>query len=163
VHGEGEGPLCPTAAHQHLIEKRGGAGRLLQCIKGNKAPATRDFTKFLVKAISERQQTWPSQKAVKDGTAPKQTLKEWRENQRLAKVSSPPPRGSPPTSPRPWKETKSQPKTEAKDQPGRKGAVDYKSALEKGKEGAQGRLLKEDEEMLNRRLEKARRILDYVR
>jgi hypothetical protein len=52
------------------IEQRGGAARLKQCIEGNKAPQSRDFTRFLAKAISERQQTWPSQTAVKDGTAP---------------------------------------------------------------------------------------------
>jgi hypothetical protein len=81
------------------IEQKGGAARLLQCIEENKAPPTRDFTRFLARAISERQQTWPSQKGVKDGTAPRQLLEEWRETQKLAKVNSPPPRGSPPTSP----------------------------------------------------------------
>jgi hypothetical protein len=113
------------------IEQKGGAARLLKCMEGNKAPPTRDFTRFLAKAIAERQQPWPSQKAVKEGTAPKQLPEEWRKNQRLARVSSPPPGGSPPTSPRPQKETKSQTKTEAQDQ-----AADYKAALEMGKEGA---------------------------
>jgi hypothetical protein len=94
------------------IEQRGGAARLKQCIEGNKAPQSRDFTRFLAKAISERQQTWPSQTAVKGGTAPKQLLDEWEEGKRLAKVNSPPPGRSPPTSPRPWKENRSQPKIE---------------------------------------------------
>jgi hypothetical protein len=118
------------------IEQRGGAARLKQCIEGNKALQSCDFTRFLAKAISERQQTWPSQTAVRDGTAPKQLLEEWEEGKRLAKVSSPPPGRSPPTSPRPRKENRSQPKAEAQDQTGRKGGVDYKAALEKGKEGA---------------------------
>jgi hypothetical protein len=54
------------------IQQRGGAARLKQCIEGYKAPSSRDFTRFLAKAISERQQTWSNQAAVKDGTAPKQ-------------------------------------------------------------------------------------------
>jgi hypothetical protein len=83
------------------IQQRGGAARLKQCIEGNKAPPSHDFTRFLAKAISERQQTWPSQAAVKDGTAPKQLLDEWEEGKRLAKVNSPPSGRSPPTSPRP--------------------------------------------------------------
>jgi hypothetical protein len=119
------------------IEQRGGAARLKQCMEGNKAPQSRDFTRFLAKAISERQQTWPSQTAVKDGTAPKQLLDEWEEGKRLAKVNSPPPERSPPTSPRPRKENRSQPKTEVQDQTGRKEGADYKAALEKGQESAQ--------------------------
>jgi hypothetical protein len=91
----------------------------------------------LVKAISERQQTWPSQTAVKDGTALKQLLDEWEEGKRLAKVNSPPPGRSPPTSPWPRKENKSQPKTEVQDQTEKKGGADYKAALEKGQESAQ--------------------------
>jgi hypothetical protein len=119
------------------IEQRGGAARLKQCIEGSKAPQSRDFTRTWAKAISERQQTWPSQTAVKDGTAPKQLLEEWEEGKRLAKVSSPPPGRSPPTSPRPRKENRSQPKAEAPDRTARKGGVDYKAALEKEKEKAQ--------------------------
>jgi hypothetical protein len=106
-------------------------------LKGNKAPQSRDFTRFLAKAISERQQTWPSQTAVKDGTAPKQLLDEWEEGKRLAKIDSPPPGRSPPTSPWPRKENRSQPKTEVQDQTGRKGGADYKAALEKGQKSAQ--------------------------
>jgi hypothetical protein len=119
------------------IEQRGGAARLKQCIEGNKVPPSRDFTRFLAKAISERQQAWPSQTAVKDGTAPKQLLEEWEEGKRLAKLNSPPPGRSPPTSPRPRKENRSQPKKEVQDQTTRKGGADYKAALEKGQEGAQ--------------------------
>jgi hypothetical protein len=119
------------------IEQRGGAARLKQCIEGNKAPHSCDFTRFLAKAILERQQTWPSQTAVEDGTAPKQLLEEWEDGKRLAKVSSPPPGRSPPTSPRPRKENRSQPKTQVQDQTGRKEGADYKAALEKGQEGAQ--------------------------
>jgi hypothetical protein len=89
------------------IQQRGGAARLnLQCIEGNKAPSLRDFTRFLAKAISERQQTWPCQAAVKDGTAHKQLSDEWEEGKRLAKVNSPPPGRSPPTSPCPRKENR---------------------------------------------------------
>jgi hypothetical protein len=134
--GKGESLYVPQQLVTK-IEQRGGAARLLQCIEGNKAPTTRDIIRFLAKAIAERQQTWPSQKEVKVGTAPKQLLKEWGEGKRLAKVNNPPPGGSPPTSPRPRKDTKSQPKTGAHDQTGRKGGIDYKAALEKGKEGAQ--------------------------
>jgi hypothetical protein len=94
------------------IQQRGGATRLKQCIEGNKAPPSRDFTGFLAKAISERQQTWPSQAAVKDETAPKQLPDEYEEGKRLAKVNSPPPGRSQPTSPRPRKESKSEPKKE---------------------------------------------------
>jgi hypothetical protein len=119
------------------IQQRGGAARLKQCIEGNKAPPLRDFTRFLAKAISERQQTWPSQAAVKDGTAPKQLLDGWEEGKRLAKVNSPPPGRSPPTSPRPRKENKSQPKKEVQEQTERKREVDYKAALEKGQGSAQ--------------------------
>jgi hypothetical protein len=119
------------------IQQRGGAARLKQCIEGNKAPSLRNFTWFLAKAISERQQTWPSQAAVKDGTAPKQLLKEWEDGKRLAKVNSPPPGRSPPTSPRPRMENRSQPKKEVQEQTERKGEVDYKAALEKGQGSAQ--------------------------
>jgi 2,3-bisphosphoglycerate-independent phosphoglycerate mutase len=119
------------------IQQRGGAARLKQCIKGNKAPSSRDFTRFLAKAILERQQTWPSQAAVKDGTALKQLLEEWEEGKRLAKVNSPPSGRSPPTSPRPWKENRSQPKKEFQEQTEIKGEVDYKAALEKGQGSAQ--------------------------
>jgi hypothetical protein len=119
------------------IQQRGGAARLKQCIEGNRTPPSRNFTRFLAKAISERQQTWPSQAAVKDGTAPKQLLDEWEEVKRLAKVKNPPPGRSPPTSPRPRKENKSQPKMEIQDQTERKGGADYKAALEKGQESAQ--------------------------
>jgi hypothetical protein len=89
---------------------------LKQCIEGNNAPPLRDFTRFLAKAILERQQTWPSQAAVKDGTAPKQLLDEWEEGKRLTNVNSPPPAWSPPTSPRPRKENKGQPKREVQEQ-----------------------------------------------
>jgi hypothetical protein len=98
------------------IQQRGGAAMLKQCIEGNKAPSSRDFTRFLAKAISERQQTWPSQAAIKDGTASKQLLDEWEEGKRLAKVNSPPPGRSPPTSPRPRKKNRGQPKREVQDQ-----------------------------------------------
>jgi hypothetical protein len=94
------------------IQQRGGAARLKQCIEGNKAPSLRNFTRFLARAISEQQQTWPSQAAVKVGTALKQLLEEWEEGKRFAKVNSPPPGRSPPTSPRPRKENRSQPKKE---------------------------------------------------
>jgi hypothetical protein len=55
----------------------------------------------------------------------------------LAKVNSPPLGRSPPTSPRPRKENKGQPKREVQDQTKRKGGVDYKAALEKGRESTQ--------------------------
>jgi hypothetical protein len=55
----------------------------------------------------------------------------------LAKVNNPPPGRSPPTSPCPRKDTKSQPKTTTQDRRKEKRGVDYKAALEKGKEGAQ--------------------------
>jgi hypothetical protein len=110
---------------------------LKQCIEGNKAQSSRDFTRFLVKAISEQQQTWPSQAAVKDGTAPKQLLEEWEEGKILAKVNNPPPGRSPPTSPRPRKENRSQSKKGVQEQTERKGEVDYKAALEKGQGSAQ--------------------------
>jgi hypothetical protein len=119
------------------IQQRGGAARLKQCIEGNKAPSSRDFTRFLAKAILERQQTWPSHAAVKDGTVFKQLLEEWEEGKRLAKVNSPPPGRSPPTSPRPRKENRSQPKKEVQEQKERKGEVDYKAALEKGQGNGQ--------------------------
>jgi hypothetical protein len=110
------------------IQQRGGAARPKQCIEGNKAPPSRDFTRFLAKAISERQQTWPSQAAVKDGTAPKQLLNEWEEGKRLAKINSPLPGRSPPTSPRPRKENRSQPKKEVQEQTERNREVDNKAA-----------------------------------
>jgi hypothetical protein len=55
----------------------------------------------------------------------------------LAKVSSPTLGRSPPKSPWPRKDNRSQPKAEAPDQTEKKGGVDYKAALEKRKEGAQ--------------------------
>jgi hypothetical protein len=119
------------------IQQREGATRLKQCIEGNKAPSSRDFTRFLAKAILERQQTWPSKAAVKDGTAPKQLLDKWEEGKRLAKVNSPPLGRSPPTFPRPRKEIRSQPKKEVQEQTETKGEVDYKAALEKGQGSAQ--------------------------
>jgi hypothetical protein len=136
VHGKGKSLYVPPQLIAK-IQQRGGAARLKQCIEGIKAPSSRNFTRFLAKAISERQQTWPSRAAVKDGTAPKQLLEEWEEGKRLAKVNSPPPWRSPPTSPRPRKENRSQSKKEVQEQMERKGEVDYKAALEKGQGSAQ--------------------------
>jgi hypothetical protein len=109
--GKGKSLYIPP---QHIakIQQREVAARLKQCIEENKAALLRDFTQFLAKAISERQQAWPSQAAVKDGTASKQLLDEWEEGKRLAKVNSPPSGRLPPTFPQSRKENRGQPKRE---------------------------------------------------
>jgi hypothetical protein len=103
--GQGKALFVPLQMEER-IRRAGGVDGLIICHEHAKTLERREFTIFLATAIESRRNLWPSQEAVKDGTAPLQILQDLKNWQNQKALRSPTPGKSPPMSPRVKQEAK---------------------------------------------------------